>query len=133
MLRQLLSHSLTSTNDEIDDGNGFLLVKHFNLLPAGFSRVPSMRNLPVDDQFSDIVLESMKLLLEASLVRNRQATGGKESDCQGGMGQGQLKETERLIGFIDEVRQSGTIKMGGTFPQIIAQKKIGSAAERFII
>ncbi|MCJ1360132.1 MAG: hypothetical protein MMC33_010135 [Icmadophila ericetorum] len=64
----------------------------------------------------------MKLLLTASLIRKKSQAPKEPRVLEGGSDQSELTETHRLIDLIDEIRKSDETKMGGIFPQLIAQK-----------
>ena len=48
-----------------------MTIINFNLLPGGVSRKSLSQDASLNERFSDIVLESVKLLLKASLVRKK--------------------------------------------------------------
>lgn len=122
MLRQFLSDSIGAEVVREGLGGDGMMIKSFNLLCGGVARAPASQEPSVDERFSEILLESMKLLLDASLKRKQQheerAPEIKYSDGD------QLTTIHRLIEYLDELRKSGKVKMGGYFPQVIAQKSI---------
>lgn len=99
-----------------------MTILNFNLLPGGISRETQSEDTSLNDRFSEIVLESIKLLLNASLIRKQSQTPEEPRLGDVGTGNNNLTDTQRLMDFIDEVRMSDRLKMGGFFPQIIAQK-----------
>ncbi|XXG93752.1 hypothetical protein Hte_000001 [Hypoxylon texense] len=119
MLRELLSQNAkpggTTTSNDL------LRILHFNLLPGGLSRSEGSETSTLNDRFSEIVLESVKLLLNASLVRAKSQDGHSTKEIQP-ENQIDLEELQVLMDYIDEVRKSGEVKMGGVFPQVIARK-----------
>ena len=76
-------------------------------------------------RFSEIVLESMKLLLNASLVRKKSEASSDVSGGASRTGEDQFVETQRLLDFIGKTQESKSVLMGGVFPQLIAQKSMG--------
>ncbi|KAI1149833.1 hypothetical protein F4825DRAFT_429006 [Nemania diffusa] len=119
MLRELLSHD--SRPNVAHESNDLVRIIHFNLLPGGLNRSDGSETSALNDRFSDIVLETVKLLLNASLVRAKSQDGHATKKIQPD-NQSRLEEIRALMDYIDEVRQSGEVKMGGVFPQVIARK-----------
>ena len=99
-----------------------MTIINFNLLPGGISNSSPFQDASLSERFSEIVLESMKLLLAASLIRKKSQAPEEPRDTEGGTDQSDLTEIQRLMDFIDKARMSDKIKMGGVFPQMIAQK-----------
>ena len=118
MLRQILSPNSGADVSQFYNSSDVMTVTNFNLFPGGVSRESLSQDASLNERFSETVLESMKLLLNASLVRKKsQARAGEV-----GADQSEQTETQRLMDIIDEARKSDGIKMGGVFPQLIAQK-----------
>ena len=117
MLRQILSLNPGAENPSGD----MLTIINFNLIPGGITRNSRPQDASINERFSDIVLESVKLLLEAALIRKKSQVPEKSECGQTSMGQSGLPEIQKLMDFIDEARKSDRIKMGGVFPQLIAQ------------
>jgi len=115
MLRQLLS--MNSKSDVLQPSGDLLTILHFNLLPGGISREGRSDDIEVNNQFSETVLETVGLLLKASWLDQKSHEADDSSS-----GTGQMAKLEGLMGFIDQVRKADNIKMGGFFPQLIAQK-----------
>ncbi|KAF4609847.1 hypothetical protein G7Y89_g15776 [Cudoniella acicularis] len=120
MLRQLLP--LNSGSNVFQPGGDLLTILNFNLLPGGISREGRSEEIVLNNQFSDIVLETVKLLLNPSLVHKKSQANGDSFGGEAGTGHSQLTEIQKLMDFIDEAWKSGNVKMGGVFPQLIAQK-----------
>ena len=99
-----------------------MTIINFNLLPGGVSRESLSQDASLNERFSDIVLESVKLLLKASLVRKNSQAPQDPRAGEGGTGQSEQIKIQMLMDTIDEARNSNGIKMGGVFPQLIAQK-----------
>lgn len=120
MLRQLLSPrqdiSQASAREYV------MAIINFNLLPGGISRELRSEDTCLNTRFSDILLESMKLLLTASMIRKKSQAAKERQLGEGGSDQSELADTQRLMDLIDEIRKSDGTKMGGIFPQLIAQK-----------
>ncbi|KAL8793246.1 MAG: hypothetical protein Q9195_004182 [Heterodermia aff. obscurata] len=91
---------------------------NFNLLPGGISRDLRPRKTNLNGRFSDILLESIKLLLKASLIRNESLPDEKKSD----MNKIERTKTQTLMDFVDETRKSDGIMMGGFFPQLVGRR-----------
>lgn len=91
-----------------------MAILHFNLLPAGFCKGSWLEDGVAKEHFSDILLESVNLLLNASLLRKRQ-DGKGDQDAE-------VVELQRLINYTKETQESKRVKMGGIFPLLIAQK-----------
>jgi hypothetical protein len=120
MLRELLSQNL---RPRVAPASADLLsILHFNLTPGGLSRSGGSETSTLNDRFSEIVLESMKLLPNASLVRVKSRDIGHSTEEIQPESQRRLEEVQALMDHIDEVRKSGKVKMGGVFPQVIARK-----------
>ena len=124
MLRQLLSLNPEANVSRAYPSEDLMTILNFGLLPGGFSRDSRSEESDLNQRFSDIVLESVKLLLHASLLRKQSQAIGEPSSEDSGTGQSELTEIERLMNFIDEARKSNGVKMGGVFPQLIAQKSV---------
>jgi len=122
MLRTILS--LDSKPSDFQPGGDLLTILNFNLLPGGLSRETKSDEIALNNRFSDIVLESVELLLNASLVRKKSEMIADPLGEKTSMKEGQLMEIEKLVGFVNDARGSGKIRMGGVFPQLIAQKSM---------
>ena len=123
MLQHLLSTNQAPGVSGPPLGEDAVTIHHFNLLPGGIARVPRLEETSLNEHFSDIVLESMKLLLKGSLIREMHQLGLAQVHSEEyNTSESRLKTLQSLMGFIDEIRKSGMIMMGGVFPQIIAQK-----------
>lgn len=124
MLRQLLS-----LNPEGDTSPSLtrevMTITNFNLLPGGISREPRSQNTTLNQRFSETVLESMKLVLNSTVIRKMSQTPEESRFRESEMDHSGLTEIQKLIDFVENTRESGRIMMGGYFPQIIAQKLTG--------
>lgn len=123
MLRQLLSFG-PEADISPDPPREELEITNFNLLPGGISRASQSQNNALDQRFSETVLESMKLALNSSLIRKMSQVPEESRGRKSSMHHNGLTETQKLMDFIDNTRESGEIMMGGHFPQIIAQKSV---------
>ena len=99
-----------------------MTIINFNLLPGGTSRESRSEDASLNERFSHIMLESVELFLKGSLIRKKSHASEELRVGEGGTGQSELTEIERLMDFMEEARKSDRIKMGGLFPQVIAQK-----------
>lgn len=124
MLRQLLSLNPEANISRAYLSEDLMTILNFGLLPGGFSRDSRSEDPVLNKRFSEIVLESVKLLLHACLLRKQSQAIGEPSSGDSGTGQSELTEIQRLMDFIDEARKSDGIKMGGVFPHLIAQKTV---------
>ena len=95
---------------------------NFNLLPGGISRQSYCDDIRWNERFSDTVLESMKAALNGSLTSNDSQTAEERHAREAGTGQSESIKIRKLIRFIEKSQKSNSIKMGGLFPQLIAQK-----------
>jgi hypothetical protein len=91
-------------------------ILHFNLLPGGICRNPGLRTDPVNLRLSATILESMRLLLAASLDANR------PNDEMGKDVTKRTEKIERLMNRTENTITSQDTITGGLFPQLIAQK-----------
>ena len=122
MLRQLLSADLEDYASESSPSVDTMGIMSFNLRPGGISRgFPSPRP-EMDDLLSDILLESMRLFLNASLLRQNSRKETEINDSEGDKAQDEETNIEGLMDYFETARKANTIKMGGRFPQVIAQK-----------
>lgn len=120
MLRQLLS-----TNSEsiaLQPSGHLLTILHFNLLPGGISREGRSDDTTLNNQFSETVLETVKLLLKSAWLRQESLETDEESGGKNGTREDQMAKFQGLMDFVDQARGSDNIKMGGFFPQLIARK-----------
>ena len=117
MLRQILSLNPRAENPSGD----ILTIINFNLIPGGITRHSRPQDASINERFSDIVLESVKLLLEAALIRKKSQVPEKSEGGQTSKDQSGLPKIQKLMDFVDEARKSDRINMGGIFPQLIAQ------------
>lgn len=120
MLRQLLS--MNSKSDVLQPSGDRLTILHFNLLPGGISREGRLEDIIVNNQFSETVLETVKLLLKASWLHQESHEADDLSGGKIGTRLSQMAKFQGLMDFIDQARKSDNIKMGGFFPQLIARK-----------
>lgn len=97
-----------------------MTLTNFNLLPGGICRGLASDQCSVNESFSETMLESLKLVLHGSLIRKKCQTKMVVGDD--GQGQNELIARQRLMDYLDEVRESGTVIIGGYFPQVVAQK-----------
>lgn len=130
MIRQILSCDLRK---ELKDSNtrrpsgDIMTMLNFNLIPAGFTNVSTGEDEAMKMKFSDILLESVDLLLNAALLRRwpqEESESGEAGTDRAYADQGQKEAILRLISYIKEVRGSGDVRMGGIFPVLVAQKSI---------
>ncbi len=68
MLRQLLSLNLEADTSAYPSREA-LTITNFNLLSGGISRESQSQDRTLNQRFSATVLESMKLVLDSSLIR----------------------------------------------------------------
>lgn len=102
-------------------------VLHFNLLPGGICKDLSLKGDSLIRRFSDIVLESVKLLLGAPLKEDSQVEQAETTNSESrekSAGMDHLENIHRLMAAIDAIRESDEITAGGIFPQLIAQKTL---------
>ncbi|KAL8900038.1 MAG: hypothetical protein Q9207_005886 [Kuettlingeria erythrocarpa] len=123
MLRQLLSFNLEADISAYPPRE-VLTITNFNLLPGGISRESQSQDRTLNQRFSATVLESMKLALDSSLIRKLSEVPDESRGRENGTHRDRLTETQKLIDFIDNTRESGEIMMGGHFPQVIARKSM---------
>ena len=112
MLRQMLDNTTDAP----------MTIINFNLVPGGIARGIHSVSTDHNDRLSDILLESMELLLNASAMRLTLQTSEELSIKDDSKEQHTLEETRALTHCIEELRASQKIRMGGVFPQLIAQK-----------
>ena len=122
MLRQVLSSNSEADVPQLYNSGDVMTITNFNLLPGGVSRESLSQDASLNERFSETVLESMKLLLNASLIRKKSQAPQDPRAGEGGADYREQIEIQRLMDIIDEARRSDKIKMGGVFPQLIAQK-----------
>lgn len=122
MLREILSSNSGADVSQIYNSGDVMTIINFNLLAGGVSRESLSQDASLNERFSEIVLESVKLLLKASLVRKKSHAPQDPQAEEAGTGHGEQTKIQRLMDTIDEARKSDGIKMGGFFPQLIAQK-----------
>lgn len=115
MLRALLNLDTKKDFAQLSPSEDAMSIVNFSLVPGGLSRVSQSNDDAVNEKFSEIVLETVQLLLKSSLLR----TASQEH------GDGSTDSLQRLMDLIDENRESGRIKMGGRFPLLIAQRSAG--------
>ncbi|KAJ5777173.1 LaeA-like methyltransferase [Penicillium odoratum] len=118
MLQQILS--LKGGNEE-----QVLNILHFNLRPGGFCQ--SSADPEVSHQFSEILTESINLFLQSALMRKEQQYESQkhdkaESDENKAHGQDELDQLTKVKESISDTIAAGTVKMGGIFPHLVAQK-----------
>lgn len=129
MLRQILSHDFKDSKDVNDYPSGdSMTMLNFNLIPAGFANVSSGADEAMKLKFSDILLESVDLLLNAALLRRWPEKQQEESENEEAgntrADKGEKEEILKLVSYIKEVRESGAVRMGGIFPVLVAQKSM---------
>ncbi|KAH7394356.1 hypothetical protein BKA66DRAFT_567306 [Pyrenochaeta sp. MPI-SDFR-AT-0127] len=97
---------------------------NFNLLPGGICRNTDLRSDPVNKRLSETVLESVKLLLAASLEENRQesVTGLTQR-----ISNEERDKTKNLMDAIASSIEVGEVIAGGVFPHLVAQKPAESS------
>ena len=122
MLRQLLSADLEDNAIESRLRTDTMGIINFNLRPGGFSRGFPSPQPEMDDLLSDILLESMRLFLNASLLRQNSRTNTETDDSEEDKAQHEGTNIQALMDYFETARKANTIKMGGLFPQVIAQK-----------
>lgn len=122
MIRQILSCDKDVNTHPSGD---IMTMLNFNLIPAGFANLSSEGDEALKMKFSDILLESVDLLLNAALLRRWPQKQEEESENgEAETDQGQKEEILRLVSYIKEARGSGAVRMGGIFPVLVAQKSI---------
>lgn len=125
MIRQILNCDLNEANTY--PGGDVMTMLNFNLIPAGFADV-SCKDEAMKTKFSDILLESLDLLLNAALLRKwpqDQEADSKNKEARNGRAYAdhwQKEDILRLISYIKQERGSGDVRMGGIFPVLVAQK-----------
>ena len=82
MLQKLLSLDPRAGNLSEDT----MTILNFNLLPGGITRESRPQDVSTNERFSDIVLESVKLLLKASLIRKKSRVPEESPVGEGGTG-----------------------------------------------
>jgi hypothetical protein len=107
-----------------DESKSAVSVLHFTLLPGGISRALKTDEEHLNRLFSETVLESVKLLLAASLNMNRPEDMDGDSGEMAGCTDNS-KQIERIISRVEDMRNSTDSIIGGFFPLLIAQKSYG--------
>ena len=117
MLRQMLSLDIgTDGPPNCPSGDTMNLI-HFDLVGAGICNNLHAENASLNTNFSRTLLETMKLLLQGSLIRRQ--SQNVENDIDQGY---EVSDVQKLISGIDEVYDSGKLLVGGLFPLLIAQR-----------
>ncbi|KAL8677362.1 MAG: hypothetical protein Q9186_006197 [Xanthomendoza sp. 1 TL-2023] len=128
MLQQLLSFTPDAELASHPAGEA-MTITSFNLCPGGISSESRSQNSALNQRFSDTVLESMKLVLDSIIIRKLSKTPeelrASERGSEGSMNHDEARKLQNMINFVEDTRKSGTIMMGGHFPQIIAQRSVG--------
>ncbi|KAL9108368.1 MAG: hypothetical protein Q9227_006828 [Pyrenula ochraceoflavens] len=117
MLSRLLSLNTSTGNFDFRTGRNAMTIINFSLVPGGLSRgsrSDQIDDAVVNESFSEVVLESVKLLLKSSMVSQESRNVNASN----------LARTMKLIKFIDENQKTGRVKMGGLFPLLIARKLV---------
>ena len=125
MLQQFVPSVSGSEKGQAQSGMTVMTIINFNLLPGGVSRNSQPRETILNRRFSDIILESMKLLLNASLIRKKPLQDEKAGSETGDAVKSQWTKLQTLMDFVEKTRKSDEIMMGGFFPQLIARKSSG--------
>lgn len=96
-------------------------ILHFNLRPGGFCQ--NHVNTEVNLQFSEILTESVNLFLQSALMRIEQQQKTQNAIAEENEAhRGKLDQLRRLKSSVSEELAVGGVKMGGIFPQLVAQK-----------
>lgn len=121
MLRQFIppSSAMELPPPNVDQSRGNMVILSFSLVPGGTSRRSGVQEPALAEHFDDTLLESMALLLHASLVRREAQSGRMTEDAVDAMEHAQIK---RLVDWLEQMRKTKEIRMGGLFPLLIAQK-----------
>ena len=91
-------------------------------LHVGLSRGFPSPQPEMDDLLSDILLESMRLFLNASLLRQNSRTNTETDDSEELKAQHEGTNIQSLMVYFETAGKANTIKIDGLFPQVIAQK-----------
>ena len=125
MLQQFLPPISGSEKDQSQSSGAVMTIINFNLLPGGISKDFQRRKTNLNRRFSDTVLESIKLLLNAALIRKESLLETKAGSEKNEIGKSERTKLQTLMDSVDEIRKSDGIMMGGFFPQLVARKSPG--------
>ena len=117
MLRQILSLEQETDDPQILRSSDAMNLIQFSLQPAGVCDNLQAENASLKSSFSKTVLETMKLLLQGSMIRKQSSHGESHTETNS-----EISDIQRLMGYIDELYGSGKVLVGGFFPLLIAQK-----------
>jgi hypothetical protein len=120
MLRELLAQQSQSPANTSEHQDDLISILSFSLMPGGICRDPQLRNDPINRHLSGTVLESVRLLLAASLDQNRK-DGADEKIMR--LSDEDKVSIHMLMDAIASSRQSNDVIAGGTFPHLIARKR----------
>lgn len=101
-----------------------MTILSFELRPGGVSRAQQCKDTELNQRFSDLLLESVKLFLDGSIRRRMSSADERTENDKGIVDDRELKDVQRLSNCIEEAQKSNSIMMGGSFPYLVAQKSL---------
>ena len=124
MLREILSLQRPQENRPPLPSEDAMVITNFDLLPGGISR--DSQNAVLNSHFSDIVLESLQLLLRALVSPKKVGSEMLEDNsCKPDAPSDEnTKRAQGLIESIGRLRTSNEVLIGGLFPHLVAYKSV---------
>jgi hypothetical protein len=119
MLRELLAQQPQPPAGSFEYLNDMISILSFSLVPGGICRDLQARDDVVNRRLSATILESIRLLLAASLNQNRE-DGAAEVTMR--LHEQDQISTRELIEAIAVSMECNEIIAGGVFPLLIARK-----------
>ena len=116
MLQKLLSLDSSSDPRQVLPSGNSMTIINFDLLPAGWSNASRPSEVGVNDDFSNVVMETVKLLLNSACIRKGARTYSNFHAQESAINQDEMVRLQKLMDFIKESIKSGKVKMGGRTP-----------------
>lgn len=119
MVQQYLSFStlIRSPSSKLSNRDSLSLI-HFGLTPGGASRANTTEDTDLNNHLSKIILETMKLLLEGSLLKEKQAVN--EADVA--HLHRDVPAINRSVEYVNDALATGAPLVSGHFPLLVARK-----------